>query len=217
MKKFLTLTAIFVGLASTAANAGIITYSDKTAFVTDSSAVSAGAIPETASSLGFSVGVLTFGNVSPASLNATRNWSTLISEPFDLAINGIENADVTSSVMLFSFGFDFHEPTAASPAFPDTCNAACVDSDFEVSLYNGAAFVDSFTFNGIDDTLNFVGVISTDMFDRIEIRDTTGSIDNEFFGNFMIGTGSRVPEPGMLGLLGLGLIGMAAARRRRSR
>ena len=63
----------------------------------------------------FSLGTLDFKNASPGSINTTLNWSTLISESNDLAINNVENFDVLSSVPIFSFGFDIHEPTTTTP------------------------------------------------------------------------------------------------------
>jgi hypothetical protein len=65
-----------------------------------------------------------------------------------------------------------------------------------------------------DDALTFVGVWSTDAFDRIEIRETTGTLDNEFFGNFVTGDTALVPEPGTLLLVGIGLASLAVRRRR---
>jgi hypothetical protein len=210
-----TLAFLVAGSALFSAGAGATTIliTDKTSFVAATGATPVGAIPFSSSSADFTVGILTFENVSPSSVNHDRNWSTLISEPFDLAINGVENFDVASSSPLFSFGFDFHEPTTASPSFPDTCNAPCFDSTFQITLLNGVTPVGSHTFNMPNDQLTFVGVWSSDPFDRIEIRDTTGTIDNEFFGNFL--TGNRaLPEPTTVALLGVGLVALALRRRR---
>ncbi len=96
-----------------------ILFNDRTSFLLATGATPVGAIPQN----GNTAGILTFGNVPPASVNTIVNWSTLISEPFDLAINGVENVDITSSSSLFSFGFDFHEPSTTTPPgskFPDT-------------------------------------------------------------------------------------------------
>jgi hypothetical protein len=145
-------------------------------------------------------------------LNHTLNWSSLISESFDLAINDVESFDVTSSVPLYSFGFDFHEPSVPV-GLPDSCDAPCSDSTFQITLLNGVTPVGSHTFNGPDAALFFVGVWSSDAFNRIEIRDTTNTIDDEFFGNFL--TGDRpLPEPTTLALFGVGLLGLAMRRRR---
>jgi len=216
MTRVLSLLAVLAALISTSANAAIVTYTDRATFIAATGATGIGAIPSNISG-GFTLGGLTFSDVSGSSMVSNVNWSTLISEPTDMAISGVESFNVNAAGPLFAFGFDFHEPTTSTPPgpqFPDTCNTTCVESTFTVTLRNGAALVDAFTFNAPNDVLAFVGVASTVAFDRIEIRDTTNTADNEFFGNFLIGRVQAVPEPSILALLGLGLLGFGFARRR---
>jgi hypothetical protein len=216
MTRVLSPLAVLAALISTSANAAIVTYTDRATFIAATGATGIGAIPSNISG-GFTLGGLTFSDVSGSSMVSNVNWSTLISEPTDMAISGVESFNVNAAGPLFAFGFDFHEPTTSTPPgpqFPDTCNTTCVESTFTVTLRNGAALVDAFTFNAPNDVLAFVGVASTVAFDRIEIRDTTNTADNEFFGNFLIGRVQTVPEPSILALLGLGLLGFGFARRR---
>ncbi len=206
-----SMFVLFAGFFPGGSHASTILFSDKTSFELATGATPVGPIPGPGSGA-FVVGTLTFSNVSPSSLNYTVNWSTLISESFDLAINGVENFDVTSSAPLYSFGFDFHEPSVPF-GFPDRCDAPCFDSTFQITLWNGLIPVGSQPFSMPDDVLTFVGVWSSDPFDRIEVRDITGTIDDEFFGNFLTGT-RPLPEPTTLTLLGVGLVALALRRRR---
>lgn len=216
MRRIPQIIAVLSMFVPVSAFSDIIVYDDRADFVSDSGSVGIGAIPQNVDPASFVLGGLTFTQNAPSSLNTSINWSTLISEDFDLAINGIEGFNVDSPGPLYAFGFDFHEPNVASPSSPDTCNATCFDSTFAVSLLSGGTLVGSFSFNAPDAQLWFVGVTSTIGFDRIEIRETVGNIDNEFFGNFLISrTPVPVPEPGTLALLSMGLLGMAVAKRRR--
>ena len=72
---------------------------------------------------------------------------------------------------------------------------------------NGATVVAIHTFNMPDDLLAFVGVWSSEAFDRVEIRELNNTIDNEFFGNFVTGIQAPVPEPSALTLLVVGALG----------
>jgi len=81
-------------------------------------------------------------------------------------------------------------------------------------LLNGVTPVAVHSFTRPNDSLQFVGLWTSDPFDRIEIRDTTGTIDNEFFGNFTTGT-TPAPEPASLALLGAGVAVLIGGRRRR--
>jgi len=210
---------------SSSSYAGIMTFSDRTDFETATGATMVGPIPGgpgLTSLASFSIGDLTFTSEPPPSINIVRDWSLLISEPFDLAINGVEQFNVDSGADIFSFGFDFHEPsltTPPEPQFPDTCNTAtCVDSNFEISLLNGAVEVGSFEFMRPDDSLEFVGVWSTEAFNRIEVRELVGTADNEFFGNFSTGTrAAPIPEPSIIALFAAGLFGLGFTRRRMRR
>ena len=215
MRQIRLIIAALCMLAPISVLADIIVYHDRGDFESDSGSIGIGAIPQGVNPATFSLGGLTFTQNAPSSLNTSRNWSTLISEDYDLAINGMEGFNVDSPDLLYAFGFDFHEPNVAAPTFPDTCNATCFDSTFELTLLSGGLSVGSFTFNGPDAQLWFVGVASTVGFDRVQLREIVGNIDNEFFGNFLISR-TPVPEPGTLALLGIGLLGMGAARRRKT-
>jgi hypothetical protein len=98
---------------------------------------------------------------------------------FSLAISGQENLDISFAMPVYSFGFDFYEPQM------DTVAAAVsspVDSTFMVTLFNNSTVIDSLTFNAPNDVISFQGVSSISPFNRVEIRETIGTDDNEFFG-----------------------------------
>lgn len=127
----------------------------------------------------------------------------------ELAISGVENFDVEIANAVNAFGFDFVEPTAAGAPF--------FESTFDVTLFDGATEIGAFEFERPNDVVTFVGVASDESFNRVEIRDRTNTIDNEFFGTFYTGTETAsTPDPSaILGYLGLTVIG-AGLRMRHS-
>lgn len=115
-----------------------------------------------------------------------------------------------------SAGFEFTEPLwdANSPYVGTTPN----DSPFIVTLKLGTTPIGSFSFNAPDNVTSFVGVWSDTAFDRMEIREMTPVVDDEYFGKFYTGgVAMQVPEPETWArlLAGLGLVGFAARRRKR--
>ena len=139
------------------------------------------------------------------------NWTDHLSGS-ELAISNTEDMDVAVIGLggnVFSLGFEFVEPETDWGRNAPTITFT--DSTFTVSLFSGVSAVDSFTFNAPNDQAAFVGVWSTAAqgFDSIQIRETTGGIGNELFGEFYVGT-QPVPVPGavLLCILGLGAAGI---------
>ena len=128
----------------------------------------------------------------------------------DIAISDSENLNFDLPSAAFSFGFDFVEPDKTMPSW----GGSPVDSTFGVTLKSGGSAVGSFSFNRPDDLVGFVGVWTDFSFDRVEIRETAGGIDDEYFGEAYAGT-NPVPEPTILWLLGSGLSALALRRRAR--
>jgi hypothetical protein len=60
------------------------------------------------------------------------------------------------------------------------CYAPCVDSTFNVFLKQGTKLVGVGSFNAPNDVLAFIGVWSEIPFTRVEIRETTKTLDNEY-------------------------------------
>lgn len=134
----------------------------------------------------------------------------------DIAISGVENLNAAVSLggPVYSMGFDF-----VNPVLDPNVGAPATDSIFTVTLKDGATLVTSFSFGTPSalwpgDAATFVGFWGGALFDRMEIRETVGTHDNEFFGQFYTGT-TPIPEPGTVLLLGSGLAGLALRRWKR--
>jgi hypothetical protein len=199
----------------------LVTYSDRTAFLAATGATSAtGALPNLGLLAGGAAATATVGSVTfsitlpsyelylgaggdPTVVN--QDW-TLRLPGADIAISDVENLNADLAASVFALGFDFAEPEND----PNRGVAPFVDSTFLVTLLQGLIPVGTFTFNEPNDSAAFVGVWSDMSFDRVEIRESVGGTENEFFGQFYTSTRAlgAVPEPttcliwGMLGLLG---------------
>jgi hypothetical protein len=123
------------------------------------------------------------------------DWSPLLPGN-DLAISESENLDVGLTAPVNSFGFDFHEPTAPGSGSGTCGDTVCPDSTFQVTLFSTSTQVGSFTFNASNNVAAFIGVQSTAQFNRVEIREIVGGIDDEFFGQFytVLSCGSAAPD-----------------------
>ncbi len=165
------------------------------------------------------VGSITFDAISPSSIQLDTGiyfggWSTLIPGN-DLAVNDREDFDIIASSPVFAMGFDVHEPTA-SGFDTDTCGIAepCTDSISTITVMNGAEVVSVQTVNFPNDVLGFFGIWSDREFDRFQIRESFGGIDDEFFGEVYTGSSPLPePEPTVLTLFASGLLGLVLNRR----
>jgi hypothetical protein len=216
---------VLLAVAS-ASEAALVTYSDKTSFLTATGATSAtGPLPDVgAAPPGYTVGSVSFTTLSGQLFIGTgglfptqvTDWSATIPGN-DIAISGVESFQLDLAGPVYALGFDFFEPNKNDPSPPivtDDCFAPCFDSTFTVTLFSGATALGSFTYNAPDAVLAFIGVSTDFAFDRVQIIDTTNTIDDEYWGQFYTAA-APVPEPGSAGLLSLGLLLLKGDRRRR--
>ncbi|NES64050.1 MAG: PEP-CTERM sorting domain-containing protein [Okeania sp. SIO2D1] len=205
------LLGIFCSLSNlliiSSAQGAIVSYTSQSNFLTDTNANPTLPLPDTGGVVNsLTVNGLEFTTPSPSF--ASGDFSNRLSGNV-ISVSGLEDLNIalTSSSPIYSFGFDFHEPQSDPNRF-----GTFVDSVFTVELFLNTTLVGSFSFNSPNDTAAFNGVWSDSAFNKVEIRETTGGIENEFFGQFYIGTDKMttqtVPEPSTI--LGVG-IGTAIA------
>lgn len=216
----MTFVATSLVVAAGSAVAAITAYPDQRSdFVAASGAVSIGALPASGSANNRVVGIVTFSN-GPSGTSVFGSYSNEISG-YDLAISGVENFNMAISGGAIAIGFDLHEPSYATST---GCNAPCVNSPFRITLFAGTTSLGNVVYDAPNDAgsaaggpLGFIGLVSTIPFTRVEVRDTSNNIDNEFFGNFLVSQSLPVPEPASAALLlaGLAAVGEAARRARR--
>ncbi len=124
------------------------------------------------------------------------DWTSAIAGN-TFAVSGPESFNLDLDDPTFAIGFDMVESTS---------NAS---STFQITLKNGGSVVDSFTYNTPTSvTVLFVGVASDQAFNRVEVLETVGNSQDEYFGQFFTSTNSSsVPEPSSLLLLAFAGIG----------
>lgn len=207
------ILTVTLGLACAGtAQADIIGYADDQAFMDATGAESlTGPLPDFGSANQGTT--LTLGDATLTADNSLFVGSYYTSERNSIAISGPENLDIAINVgESTSFGFWFLEPIE-STARLDGCNwSSCVNSVFEIAFYLGGSMVGATTFSPDNDEWLFYGITPGYVFDEIRFTELEGSADNEFFGEMYV---AKVPEPGTLALLGIGLLGAGFARSRK--
>lgn len=212
---FLTTSAEFAGAAS-------LIFNDRDNFINATSAISAtgGTISGSATQVtSYTQGLTTFSNATltvgcpatgPLNYCQPDGWAPSLTGD-DIAITGNEDFDASFSTTnpIFSVGFEMFEPTSANTG------GGFVDSTFTISLFDGISLVDSFTFEPANDEVDFFGVWSSASFTKVEIRESVGGIENEFFGEFWISTSTEMPNvplPAAAWLFGSALLGLFGSR-----
>jgi hypothetical protein len=214
MKKIyflILIIIIFFGVVKQA-NA-LITYDDKDLFMAETGSISAtGVLPE----LGYigvvgieqTVGDVTFTAAVEGGLwigHATGDWCPEM-EGADIALDGWEHLDTALTTPAHAYGFDFYQrDRSPHPA-----------SLFQVAFFNETTFLDSFNFVAPIDEVYFVGFEYGSLFNKVEIREISGSALDEYYGQFYTDTAPPIPLPSTLLLLGFGLIGIAGLKRKKS-
>ncbi len=213
MKKYTGVFSLvlFLSWSIQASHATVITFDDLADFTATTGATATAPLPNVGLVPGgpaasYTVGDLTFSLASPAlqlylGTGSGFKWTNRIGGNA-IAISDQENLNVDLAAPVYSFGFEIveveNDPYLNAPTF--------YDSIFEVSLLLAGTLLEQATFNAPNDTAAFFGIWSDQAFDRVEIREIYGGIDNEFFGQFYTGTAPLamvVPAPSPLWLLGL--------------
>ncbi|MGH2733897.1 MAG: hypothetical protein ACRDJG_13355 [Actinomycetota bacterium] len=172
-----------------------VVYRDKKAFLDATGAISAtGPLPNlgrvtTPISLGaatFSLGPNAKGlhvGTEDSSNIPNKDWTARLTGA-DIAIDAREDLNVAFGAPVRAVGSDFVEPQNDFNG-----NRPFVDSTFQVTLLRESTVVHEFSFNAPNDTATFAGATTGMAFDRVEIRETVGDIENEYFGQFYISAG----------------------------
>lgn len=219
-RRIVAATMFAFGLVAQS-NAAIITYTDRTAFGAATSGVTtidfeaqntAGSFTFYGSGLNvagvqFSAPLSSYLYVAdPAAVNTAYQWGSGASLLFGSTNEG-GNLVIQLGAGVFSFGFDY---MAQADQAPDATGGLIYNIDVDGNAYSGT------TANRPN--REFFGITSDTAISQITLTMTNTNtfralpiIDNVSFGN----VASTVPEPGVLVLLGLGLAGLAAARRHR--
>ncbi|MGH2706851.1 MAG: hypothetical protein ACRDJK_00965 [Actinomycetota bacterium] len=105
-----------------------------------------------------------------------KDWTARLTGA-DIAIDAREDLNVAFGAPVRAVGSDFVEPQNDFNG-----NRPFVDSTFQVTLLRESTVVHEFSFNAPNDTATFAGATTGMAFDRVEIRETVGDIENEYFG-----------------------------------
>lgn len=184
------LTLTVVGLQTPGITATLTTYSNRADFLEETNALKASPFPN----LGYGLQQISHEDLTIKPVVNIRPWSepTLVLQPRSvfpdgaILVTGQEDLDIDIARPIDAFGFDFYEPSRQS----------YIDSVFQVTLLNMGQSIGSFEFSNPNDIVSFVGVSADKYFNRVEIREIHGNIDDEIFGgSFYLSKESPAPVP----------------------
>lgn len=178
--------------------AGFVLFNDRAAFQQAVNGVDEPPLPDLGVIPGgvfasFSLGRLTF-SLGPSATDlfvggagSPPDWSGLVPGN-DIAISGPENLVIALSQPVFALGFDMEEPSHSAPnGQSNGCGSACIDSTFRATLKRAGVVVGQVDVQPDNDVTYFVGIAGGIAFDRVEFFELVGDVEDEFFGNFIVG------------------------------
>lgn len=157
-------------------------YTDRDTFIAVTAAASAtGTLPNSGpvsspSTLG-SVTVALASGATQLHVGGLAQQSPRISGA-EISVIGTMNLNLQFPTPVQAVGFDFAEPATDPLGVGQTFS----ESTFEATLKDGATRVGRFQFNAPNDTAWFLGLVSTRVFNSLELREIIGGPDNEFIG-----------------------------------
>jgi hypothetical protein len=142
----------------------------------------------------------------------------------NLLLNSTETFSVSAPAPIYAFGFAIYRPSnedpiPGDPRGPVACYFTCGTDPFTVALYDGATFVDSFSFTPVQDQIEFHGYWSAAAFNTVQVIEGGAypeNIGDEYFAHFSYGT-VAAPEPSTWAMLTLGFAGLGFAALARTR
>ncbi|MCK6485084.1 MAG: PKD domain-containing protein [Phycisphaerae bacterium] len=177
---------------------GLQLFNDRAAFQQAAAAIDEPPLPDIGvvpggASATFTLGRLTLSlgpnatNLHVGGAGSPVDWSSLIPGN-DVAISGPENLVIELAQPVFALGFDLEEPSHTAPnGQSNGCGSACIDSTFRATLKRAGVVVGQVDFQPDNDVTYFVGLTSGIRFDRVELLEIVGDVEDEFFGNFIVG------------------------------
>jgi hypothetical protein len=100
---------------------------------------------------------------------------------YEFAVSGVENIDITLDTPATAFGFWMQDAFAIGEI-----NAPGTDSQFDFIFKSGNTIVAQFSEDPPIDEAFFFGVVLAQPFDKLEIRETVGTHENDFFGHIYL-------------------------------
>ncbi len=182
MRSICPSLAFFLALAAagvTQPALGQLSYTDLDTFLSASGSTAEAAMPASGSTTSQVVGAMTFTNDPPSTLSFgfVDGGLTALTPGNDLAISGVEDFNIDFATPITSLGFQWVDKAAADTTFTATFLSGGV----------GGTIIDVMNFSGPENVLLFDGFVTTQAFDRVEIREVGNDNQNEYFGQFFTG------------------------------
>lgn len=122
----------------------------------------------------------------------------------EIGINGADSLSIDIASTVAAFGFDWHDLNTT-------------DGTFTATLLLDLVPLTTFSFaTSAPDTGTFIGWLSDEPFNRVEILEVQTVNRNETYGEFFTAAPVFIPEPSTLTLAGLLLGGMALRRKKKA-